>query len=84
MSENEGKRPLDLLEKSVGEMVTVRLKSGERYVGELNGYDQHLNLVVTGDGPNLDGGVMNEIGTESVEGTLIIRGDNVVSIAILS
>jgi small nuclear ribonucleoprotein len=82
MSENESERPLDLLERSVGEMVTVRLKSGERYAGELSGYDQHLNLVVTGDGPDLDETAISETGTESVEETLIIRGDNVVSIAI--
>ena len=39
-------RPLDVLEASLGEEVTVRLKGGEEYVGELTGYDQHMNLVV--------------------------------------
>ena len=45
MSEN-GNRPLDVLETSVGESVTVQLKDGEIYQGKLAGYDQHMNLVV--------------------------------------
>ena len=48
MSEN-GNRPLDVLESSVGDSVSVRLKDGETYEGELAGYDQHMNLVVEGD-----------------------------------
>ena len=39
-------RPLDVLEASLGEEVTVRLKGGEELAGELTGYDQHMNLVV--------------------------------------
>jgi small nuclear ribonucleoprotein len=42
-------RPLDVLEASLGEQVTVRLKGGEEYVGELTGYDQHMNLVIEDD-----------------------------------
>jgi len=39
-------RPLDVLEASLGEEVTVQLKGGELYEGELTGYDQHMNLVI--------------------------------------
>ena len=39
-------RPLDVLEASLGETVTVQLKGGELYEGELAGYDQHMNLVI--------------------------------------
>jgi len=39
-------RPLDVLEASVGQDVTVRLKDGEEYEGQLAGYDQHMNLVL--------------------------------------
>jgi small nuclear ribonucleoprotein len=42
-------RPLDVLEASLGEQVTVTLKGGEVYEGELSGYDQHMNLVLEGD-----------------------------------
>ena len=39
-------RPLDVLEESLGEEVTVNLKGGEVYSGSLTGYDQHMTLVV--------------------------------------
>jgi small nuclear ribonucleoprotein len=39
-------RPLDVLEASLGEEVSVHLKYGEIYAGELAGYDQHMNLVI--------------------------------------
>jgi len=39
-------RPLDVLEASLGESVTVTLKGGETFEGELAGYDQHMNLVI--------------------------------------
>lgn len=75
-------RPLDVLEESLDESVTVRLKDGTAFTGSLAGYDQHMNLVL--DPPALDedveeGGV-DEIAVEAVEDTTIIRGDNVVSI----
>ncbi|AEH37089.1 LSM domain-containing protein [Halopiger xanaduensis] len=70
-------RPLDILEASLGERVTVRLKSGDEYVGELTGYDQHMNLVLE-DATIPVGGTVEE--EEPVEDTTIIRGDNVVSI----
>lgn len=42
-------RPLDVLEESLGAVVTISLKDGETYTGELTGYDQHMNLVVESD-----------------------------------
>ena len=42
-------RPLDVLEETLGDQVTVHLKGGEVYEGILEGYDQHMNLVVEGD-----------------------------------
>jgi len=48
MSDN-GNRPLDVLEDSVGSSVTVHLKDGEAYTGILGGYDQHMNLVIAED-----------------------------------
>jgi small nuclear ribonucleoprotein len=42
-------RPLDVLEASLGETVSVRLKDGEEFEGELSGYDQHMNLVIEGE-----------------------------------
>ena len=67
-------RPLDVLEASVGEQVRVVLKSGDVFVGTLSGYDQHMNLVLND--------ATSDIGTgsEEVQDTTIIRGDNVVTI----
>ncbi|RQG91291.1 Like-Sm ribonucleoprotein core [Natrarchaeobius halalkaliphilus] len=70
-------RPLDVLEASLGDRVTVRLKSDEEYVGDLAGYDQHMNLVLEEATISADGG---GDGDAPVEDTTIIRGDNVVSI----
>ncbi|WP_254768968.1 LSM domain-containing protein [Salinilacihabitans rarus] len=70
-------RPLDVLEASLGERVSVRLKSGEEYVGDLTGYDQHMNLVLEDVTVPLEDGMGEEA---SAEDTTIIRGDNVVSI----
>ena len=67
-------RPLDVLEASLGDRVTVRLKSGDEYVGDLAGYDQHMNLVLEDVTIPLEGD------TSPAEDTTIIRGDNVVSI----
>jgi small nuclear ribonucleoprotein len=39
-------RPLDVLEASLGDAVTVQLKGGETFQGTLTGYDQHMNLVI--------------------------------------
>ncbi|MFB6293196.1 MAG: LSM domain-containing protein [Halonotius sp.] len=77
-------RPLDVLEASLEEPVTVRLKDGTAFTGSLAGFDQHMNVVL--DPPAVDDeereieeGV-DEIAVEAVEDTTIIRGDNVVSI----
>jgi small nuclear ribonucleoprotein len=48
MSDREN-RPLDVLESTVGDEVTVSLKDGEVHEGVLVGYDQHMNLVVEAD-----------------------------------
>jgi len=42
-------RPLDVLEETLGEEVTVTLKGGDTVSGELTGYDQHMNLVLEGE-----------------------------------
>jgi len=61
-------RPLDVLEASLGEPVAVELKDDTSYRGTLVGYDQHMNLVL-------------EDLVEAEDGdTIVIRGDNVVTI----
>ncbi len=71
-------RPLDVLETSLGEEVTVRLKPGEVYDGILAGYDQHMNLVL--ENPALVRSGDGDASPEAEAGVTIIRGDNLVSI----
>jgi len=75
-------RPLDVLEASLDDTVTVALKDGTAFVGTLAGYDQHMNVVLDAAGePSEDDG-LGDLTVESVEDTTIIRGDNVVSITV--
>ncbi|WP_410767059.1 LSM domain-containing protein [Haloferax sp. DFSO60] len=71
-------RPLDVLEASLNEPVTVHLKDGDAYYGVLSGYDQHMNVVL--EEALDDDAVPGDIELRQVEDTTIIRGDNVVTI----
>jgi len=75
-------RPLDVLEASLNETVTVALKDGTAYVGTLSGYDQHMNVVLAAPDEADDADALGELTVDSVEDTTIIRGDNVVSITV--
>jgi small nuclear ribonucleoprotein len=68
-------RPLDVLEASLDGDVTVHLKDGRALFGTLAGYDQHMNVVLE---PAAD--ESGDIDVEAVDNTMIIRGDNVVTI----
>ena len=77
-------RPLDVLEASLEEAVTVRLKDGTAFTGTLAGYDQHMNVVLdpsTGvDDEPIDEGRVDEIAVDAVEDPTLIPGDKVVSL----
>lgn len=66
-------RPFDVLNRTKGKEVEVRLKNNEIYKGKLKAFDPHLNLVlfeaelITGDN------------VESV-GDMLIRGDAIVTV----
>jgi small nuclear ribonucleoprotein len=72
-------RPLDVLEASLNEDVTVHLKDGRTFYGALVGYDQHMNVVLEAAEESADTAVLDP-DVEEVEDTTIIRGDNVVTI----
>jgi len=73
-------RPLDVLEASLDEDVTVHLKDGRAFHGVLGGYDQHMNVVLD-PADEVGEGILGEPEIESVDNTTIIRGDNVVTIS---
>lgn len=64
----------ELLSKSLGSTVLVKLKGGREVRGVLLSYDQHLNLVLEN---------AEEIRNSKTRqlGTIIVRGDNVVIVS---
>jgi len=68
-------RARDILEKSLGTAVLVRLKNRRILRGRLEGFDEHLNLVLK-DAEYLSG-------SSHVKklGSIILRGDNIVTVS---
>jgi len=69
--------PLSLLEKSVDKRVSLLLKDNRILEGTLIGFDDYLNMVLDNT---------EETNADQVKrlGTVILRGNNVVSITPLS
>ena len=66
---------LKVLSKSIGNVVLVKLRNGRMLRGQLQGYDQHMNLVLEN---------AEEIQSENTSnklGTIVIRGDNIIMIS---
>ncbi|HHF55340.1 MAG TPA: RNA-binding protein [Thermoplasmatales archaeon] len=68
--------PIDLLEVSLNKDISLLLKDGRILNGKLIGYDQYMNLV-------LDDAREEKEGEEKRLGRVVVRGSNVVSIAIV-
>jgi len=64
----------ELLSRSLGSTVLVRLKGGRELRGILFSYDQHLNLVLE------EAEEVRDARTRQL-GTVILRGDNVVLVS---
>ncbi len=61
-----------ILEESLGKPVLVRLKGGRSLRGKLQGFDQHMNLVLE------EAEDISDTNSTQNLGTLIVRGDNVI------
>jgi len=66
---------IKLLEESVGKVVLVKLKGGKSIRGILQGFDQHMNLLL-GDAEDIT--ISDKVDRL---GTIIVRGDNVILIS---
>jgi small nuclear ribonucleoprotein len=64
-----------VLDDSVGKIVLIKLKGGKTIRGTLQGFDQHMNLLLE------KGEEIGEEGKTSNLGTIIVRGDNVIIIS---
>lgn len=68
-------RPLDALNKARGKRVIVDLKNQKQYVGILNAFDIHINVVLDDAEERADGEVKRKLGT------VFIRGDTITIIS---
>lgn len=80
MSEPESAAPLDVVEATVGEAVTVHLKNEQAVHGTLEGYDQHLNVVLSTVETSSTPTPTNEQAPDAGNGMLVIRGQMIISI----
>jgi len=67
--------PTDLLESSMNKEVSLLLKDGRVLKGKLSGYDQYMNLVIEDTREEKNN-------AERRLGNVVLRGNNIVSIAI--
>jgi small nuclear ribonucleoprotein len=68
--------PLDVLEKAMNQKLSLLLKDSRVIEGKLTGYDEYMNMVLSD--------VEETLGeTKRRLGTVILRGNNVVSISLL-
>ncbi len=66
--------PLNVLERSMNKRVSLVLKDSRILEGKLVGYDDYMNMVLEETEENDEGNVRRL-------GTVVLRGNNVVSIA---
>lgn len=64
-----------VLDESVGKIVLIKLKGGKVIRGNLQGFDQHMNLLLEQSEEVQEEGKTNPLGT------IVVRGDNVVIIS---
>lgn len=67
----EPARPLDALNKSRGKKVLVELKNGKQYIGKLNSFDIHINVVLDEAEERSNGELTRKLGT------VFLRGDTI-------
>lgn len=67
-------RPIDVLDKSKGKRVMIKLKNRSEVSGELQAFDMHLNMWLN------DAEITVEESTTKY-GKLLVRGDNVIFIS---
>ncbi len=67
-------RPLDALNKSRNKRVIVELKNGKQYLGKLQSFDIHINVVLEEAEERVEGEVKRKLGT------VFLRGDTITII----
>jgi small nuclear ribonucleoprotein len=65
-------RPLDLLNSSKGKEVIIHLKNDKQFVGVLQAFDIHINVVLDNTKEMEDGEVKKSLGLTFLRGDTII------------
>lgn len=68
-------KPSDVLQANLHHKVLIEMKGGRSYRGQLEAYDQHLNLIVS----NMED--VAPIAGPARPGQTLLRGDSIVFIA---
>lgn len=68
-------RPFDMLNKSTGNRVLIRLKGGMSIRGVLTSFDAHMNVVID-NAEELDNGEL-----KAKLGTILLRGGNIIYVS---
>jgi small nuclear ribonucleoprotein len=68
-------RPFDLLNKSLGQQVMIRLKNGTDIRGRITSFDAHMNIVIDSAEEIEDGNLKTKLGT------ILLRGGNILFIS---
>jgi small nuclear ribonucleoprotein len=68
-------RPFDLLNKSIGGQVMIRLKNGTEIRGVVNSFDVHMNIVLENAEELSDGDLKTKLGT------ILLRGGNILFVS---
>ncbi len=68
-------RPFDLLNKSIGGQVMIRLKNGIEIRGVVNSFDVHMNIVLESAEELEDGNLKAKLGT------ILLRGGNIIFVS---
>lgn len=71
----EQARPLDALNRARNNRVIVELKNGKQFVGKLEAFDIHINVVLADAEEHVNGEMKRKMGT------LFIRGDTIIYIS---
>ena len=71
----DASRPLDALNKARDKKVIVELKNNRQYVGTLNAFDIHINVVLDNAEEREAGNLKRKLGT------VFIRGDTITVIS---
>ncbi|MEM4311835.1 MAG: LSm family protein [Nitrososphaerales archaeon] len=66
---------IKVLDDSLGKIVLIKLKGGKVIRGQLQGFDQHMNLLLENSEE------INENGEIATLGTIVVRGDNIIIIS---